>query len=105
VKPAGISRIKGGNIRTLKSFIKGGNIRTLKVLYRRINEFKRGYQPRSNLMKDEDGDLLDSLNILDRLKDYFLQILNVHIVLLRYKLILLTWKSRNHQVVIKLWHD
>jgi hypothetical protein len=27
-------------------------------LYRVIKEFKRGYQPRSNLMKDENGDLL-----------------------------------------------
>jgi hypothetical protein len=27
-------------------------------LYRGINEFKRGYQPRSNLVKDENGDLL-----------------------------------------------
>jgi hypothetical protein len=27
-------------------------------LYRGINGFKRGYQPRSNLMKDENGDLL-----------------------------------------------
>jgi hypothetical protein len=27
-------------------------------LYRGINEFKRGYQPRNNLVKDENGDLL-----------------------------------------------
>jgi hypothetical protein len=27
-------------------------------LYRGINEFKRGYQPRNNLEKDENGDLL-----------------------------------------------
>jgi hypothetical protein len=27
-------------------------------LYKGINEFKRGYQPRSNLVKDESGDLL-----------------------------------------------
>jgi hypothetical protein len=34
-------------------------------LYRGINDFKRGYQPRSNLVKDENGDLLaDSHNIL-----------------------------------------
>jgi hypothetical protein len=26
--------------------------------FRGINEFKRGYQPISNLMKDENGDLL-----------------------------------------------
>jgi hypothetical protein len=32
----------------------------IKDLYRGINEFKRGYQPGSNLMKDENGDLLAS---------------------------------------------
>jgi hypothetical protein len=40
--------------------------------YRGINEFKRGYQPRSNLVKDENGGLLaDSYNILKRWKNYF----------------------------------
>jgi hypothetical protein len=37
-----------------------------------INEFNRGYHPRSNLVKDENGDLLaDSHNILNRWKYYF----------------------------------
>jgi hypothetical protein len=45
-------------------------------LYRKIN--KRGYHP-SNLAKDENGDLLaDSYNILNRWKNYFSQLLNVH---------------------------
>jgi hypothetical protein len=36
-------------------------------LYRGKNEFKRGYQPRNNLVKDENGDLLaDSHCILNR---------------------------------------
>jgi hypothetical protein len=49
-----------------------------KNLYRRINEFKRGYQPRSNLVKDENGDLFeDSHNILNRW-NYFSQLMNVH---------------------------
>jgi hypothetical protein len=44
-----------------------------------INGFKRGYQPRNNLVKDENGDLLtDSHNILNRWKNYFSQLLNVH---------------------------
>jgi hypothetical protein len=44
-----------------------------------INEVKRGYQPRNNLVKDENGDLLaDSHNILNRWKNYFSQLLNVH---------------------------
>jgi hypothetical protein len=46
-------------------------------LYRGINEFKRGYQPRSNLVKDENGDLLaDSHSILNLWKNYFSQLLN-----------------------------
>jgi hypothetical protein len=48
-------------------------------LYRGINELKRGYQPRNNLVKDENGDLLvESHNILSRWKNYFSQLLNVH---------------------------
>jgi hypothetical protein len=44
-----------------------------------INEFKRDYQPRNNLVKDENGDMLaDSHNILNRWKNYFSQLLNVH---------------------------
>jgi hypothetical protein len=47
-------------------------------LYRGINEFKRGYQPKNNLGKDENGDLADSHSILNRWKNYFSQLLNVH---------------------------
>jgi hypothetical protein len=48
-------------------------------LCRGINEFKKGYQPRSTIVKDEKGDLLaDSHNILNRWKNYFFQLLNVH---------------------------
>jgi hypothetical protein len=48
-------------------------------MYRGINEFKRGYQLRNNLVKDENGDLLaDSHNILNRWKNYFSRLLNVH---------------------------
>jgi hypothetical protein len=40
-----------------------------------------GYQRRSNLVKDENGDLLaDSNTILNRWKKYFSQLLNVHYV-------------------------
>jgi hypothetical protein len=47
-------------------------------LYSKIKEFKRGYQPRSNLVKDENSDLLaDSHNILNRRKNYFPQLFNV----------------------------
>jgi hypothetical protein len=54
--------------------------KNIRDLYRGINEFKRGYQPQSNLVKDENGDLLaDSDNIFNRWKNYFSQLLNVHI--------------------------
>jgi hypothetical protein len=37
------------------------------------------YQPRSNLVKDDNGDLLEnSHNILNERKNYFSQLLNVH---------------------------
>jgi hypothetical protein len=42
-------------INELATNSKNKNIRDL---YRRINEFKRGYQPRNNLVKDENGDCL-----------------------------------------------
>jgi hypothetical protein len=67
-----------GKINELATNSKRKNIRDL---YRRINEFKRGYQNRSNLIKDENGDLLaDSHNILNRLKKYFSRLLNYHSV-------------------------
>jgi hypothetical protein len=38
--------------------------KNIRDLYRGINEFKRGYQPRSNLVKDENGDLLADSNTI-----------------------------------------
>jgi hypothetical protein len=32
--------------------------KNIRDLYRGINDFKRGHQPRSNLVKDENGDVL-----------------------------------------------
>jgi hypothetical protein len=63
-------------INELATNSKNKNIRDL---YRGINVFQRDYQPRNNLMKDGNGDLLaDSHNILNRWKNYFSQLLNVH---------------------------
>jgi hypothetical protein len=46
------------------------NSKNIRDLYRGINKFKTGFQPQSNLMKDENGDLLtDSYNILNRWKN------------------------------------
>jgi hypothetical protein len=54
---------------------KNKNIRDLD---RGITEFKKGYQPKSNLVKDDMGDLLaDPQKILTRWKNYFCQLLNV----------------------------
>jgi hypothetical protein len=48
------------------------------VRTRTINEFKKGYQCRTNLVKDEKGDLLaDSHKIVNRQMSYFCQLLNV----------------------------
>jgi hypothetical protein len=54
--------------------------KNIRDLYRGINEFKRGYQPRNNLVKDDNGDLADSRNNLNRWKNYFSQLLNVRSV-------------------------
>jgi hypothetical protein len=77
-------------------------------------------------VRNENGDLLaDSHNILNRWKNYFSPLLNVHNVsdvrqievhmaephyylisaVLRLKLLLQSWKSINHQVEIKFWQN
>jgi len=44
-----------------------------------INDFKKGYQPRTNTVKDEKGDFVaDSHSILARWRNHFSQLLNVH---------------------------
>jgi hypothetical protein len=53
--------------------------RNIRDLCRGINYIKRGYQHRSNFVKDENGDLFANSNkILNRWKNYFSQLLNVH---------------------------
>jgi hypothetical protein len=65
-----------GKINELELNSKNNNIRDL---YRDINEFKKGYQPRTNLVKDERCDLLaDPNKILNRWKNYFCELLNLH---------------------------
>jgi hypothetical protein len=52
--------------------------KNIRDLYRGISEFKQGYQPKTNLLKEERGDLLvDPQNILTGWKNYFCQLLNV----------------------------
>ena len=53
-------------------------IKNIRDFYRGINEFKKGYQPRNNIVKDEDGNTVaDSHSILARRRNYFSQLLNV----------------------------
>ena len=50
-------------------------------MYRGINDFKKRYQPRCNIVKDEKGDLVaDSHSVLARWRNYlyFSQIFNLH---------------------------
>jgi hypothetical protein len=53
--------------------------KNMRGLYRGINEFREGYQPRINIIKDENGNLLaDPQSVLNRWKIFFNQVLNVH---------------------------
>jgi hypothetical protein len=74
------NQMNGENLKNLRSktnrTFRNKNIRDL---YRGINEFKKGYQPRINIIKDENGNLLADLqNVLNRWKNFFNQVLNVH---------------------------
>jgi hypothetical protein len=54
-------------------------LKNVRDLYRGINDFKDGYQPRNNTVNDEQGDLVVGChNILARWRNYFPQVLNVH---------------------------
>jgi len=65
-----------GRIEKLETNSKDKNIRDL---YRGISDFKMGYQPRCNIVKDEKGDLFaDSHSIVARWRKYFSQLFNVH---------------------------
>jgi len=47
----------------------------LKNLYRGINDFQMGYQPRTNIIKDEKGHLItDSHSILATWRNHFSQL-------------------------------
>jgi len=48
-------------------------------LYRGINDFKKGYQPGTNIVKDEKGDFVtDFHSILARWRNHFSHLLNAH---------------------------
>jgi hypothetical protein len=53
-------------------------MKNIRDSYRGINAFKKGYQPRNKIVKDEKSDLFaDSHSILARWKTHFSQLLNV----------------------------
>jgi hypothetical protein len=53
--------------------------KSIRDLYRGINDFKRGYQPRNNVVKDEKGNLVaDFHSIFARWRNHFSQLLNIH---------------------------
>jgi sulfatase maturation enzyme AslB (radical SAM superfamily) len=65
-----------GKINELETNNKNKNIRDF---YKGINEFKKGYQPTINITKDKNGNLLaDPQNVLNRWKNFFEQVLNIH---------------------------
>jgi len=54
-------------------------IQNIRDLYRGIDDFKKGYQPRCNIVKDEKGDLVAEYHsIVARWRNYFSQLFNVH---------------------------
>jgi len=55
------------------------NIKNIKEWYRSLSDFKKGYQPRTNIVKDEKGDLVaESHSILSRWRNRFSQLLILH---------------------------
>jgi hypothetical protein len=52
--------------------------KNIRYLYTGINEFKKQYQPRINIIKDENGNLLTHhQSVLNRWKNFFNQVLNI----------------------------
>jgi hypothetical protein len=70
-----------------KAYLKGkiveletnSKINNIRDLYRGINDVNKGYQHRTGILMNEEGDLVaDTHNIMARWRNYFSQILNVH---------------------------
>ena len=54
-------------------------IQNIRDLYRVISDFKKGYQPRCYIVKNEKGDLVaDSHSIVASWRNYFSQLFNTH---------------------------
>jgi len=63
----------------IKELETNSKINNIRDFFRGINDVKKGYQPRTGIVKDEKGDLVaNSRSIMARWRNYFFQILNVH---------------------------
>jgi len=71
---------KKANLRAnIEELETNNKIQNIRDLYRGISEFKKGYQPRCNIVKDEKDDLFaDSHGIVVRWRKYYSQLFNVH---------------------------
>jgi len=64
---------------TIEELETNSKLNNARDLYRGINDFKKGYPPRTIIVMDEKGDLVaDSHSIIARWRNYFSQVLNVH---------------------------
>ena len=53
--------------------------KNIREMYKGINEFKKGYQPRAYVIKKHDGTIVaDTTSILSRWEQFFSNLLNVH---------------------------
>ena len=71
---------KKGNLKAkMEKFEFNSKMKTIRNLYRGISDFKKGYQPRTDTVKDEKCNLVTDCNsILDRRWNHISQLLNVH---------------------------
>ena len=54
-------------------------LKYIRDLYSRVSDFKKGYRPRTNVVKDENGNLVTHCHsILAGWRNHFSQLLNVH---------------------------
>jgi hypothetical protein len=52
--------------------------KNIRVMYKGITEYKKGYQPRTNLVKDKRGDLhVDRYKTVNEWKNYFCHLVNL----------------------------
>ena len=62
----------------MEELVTNSKIKKIRDLCRGSIDFKKGYQPRTNMVKDEKGDLVaDSHSILARWMNHFSQLLNI----------------------------